>query len=268
MNKQNKFRGWILLAFTLLLVIGLIYFSTSSNIGSEVSLFGTDSDKKTVQSLIGDGSEESEIEYIVICDNGMGYILKKNSKYNLDNITKYADYHFYFVTDSDISKLNELIENYNTNRASGDYVTVSSSRKLVGGSWFEKILPYLSVIVVVVLGIFLIRSILGANNKSFNFGRTNAQITHNVKVKFGDVAGIDEEREEVQEIVEFLKAPQKFTSLGAKIPKGILLVGQPGTGKTLLAKAIAGEGGVPFFSISGSDFVEMFVGVGASRVRD
>ena len=88
------------------------------------------------------------------------------------------------------------------------------------------------------------------------------------KVTFNDVAGVDEEKEELEEIVEFLKTPKKFTDMGARIPKGVLLVGQPGTGKTLLAKAVAGEAGVPFFSISGSEFVEMFVGVGASRVRD
>ncbi|MBQ3214105.1 MAG: ATP-dependent zinc metalloprotease FtsH [Clostridia bacterium] len=139
---------------------------------------------------------------------------------------------------------------------------------MIGGSWWESFAPYLSVIVVVIFGIILIRSVLGANSKSFNFGKTKAQVAQNIKVRFSDVAGIDEEKEELQEVVEFLKTPQKFTEVGAKIPKGILLVGQPGTGKTLLAKAIAGESNVPFFSISGSDFVEMFVGVGASRVRD
>ena len=244
--------------------------SSAGSNGEEVELFGLASgDKVTVETLIGDGSSESEIEYIVICDNGMGYILKKGSKYNVDNIMKYSDYHFYVLFDSDISKLNDIIETYNTSATGhADWVKVSSSRKIVGGSWFEKLLPYLSVIVVIVMGVFLIRSILGANNKSFSFGKTNAQVAHNVRVKFSDVAGIDEEKEELQEVVQFLKDPQKFTALGAKTPKGILLVGQPGTGKTLLAKAIAGEGGVPFFSISGSDFVEMFVGVGASRVRD
>ena len=103
------------------------------------------------------------------------------------------------------------------------------------------------------------------------FGKSKARMINSTdqnKVLFKDVAGVDEEKEELQEIVEFLKAPKKFTDMGARIPKGVLLVGQPGTGKTLLAKAVAGEAGVPFFIISGSDFVEMFVGVGASRVRD
>ncbi len=111
----------------------------------------------------------------------------------------------------------------------------------------------------------------GTGNKTMSFGKSRARMmgtTEKTKVTFEDVAGVDEEKEELQEIVEFLKSPKKFTDMGARIPKGVLLVGQPGTGKTLLAKAVAGEAGVPFFIISGSDFVEMFVGVGASRVRD
>jgi len=112
----------------------------------------------------------------------------------------------------------------------------------------------------------------GGNNKTMSFGKSRARVVANGaekgKVTFKDVAGVDEEKEELQEIVEFLKSPKKFTDMGARIPKGVLLVGHPGTGKTLLAKAVAGEAGVPFFIISGSDFVEMFVGVGASRVRD
>ena len=111
----------------------------------------------------------------------------------------------------------------------------------------------------------------GAGNKTMSFGKSRARMmgtTEKSKITFDDVAGVDEEKEELEEIVEFLKSPKKFTDMGARIPKGVLLVGQPGTGKTLLAKAVAGEAGVPFFIISGSDFVEMFVGVGASRVRD
>ncbi|MEF2653746.1 MAG: AAA family ATPase, partial [Blautia sp.] len=108
------------------------------------------------------------------------------------------------------------------------------------------------------------------NSKMLNFGRSRAQMSKpdDMKVTFQNVAGLQEEKEDLEEVVDFLKAPQKYTKVGARIPKGVLLVGPPGTGKTLLAKAVAGEAGVPFFSISGSDFVEMFVGVGASRVRD
>ena len=108
----------------------------------------------------------------------------------------------------------------------------------------------------------------GGNNKAFEFGRSKARLEGNIRVRFDDVAGADEEKEEMAELIEYLKNPKKFAKMGARIPKGILLSGSPGTGKTLLAKAVAGEADVPFYSISGSDFVEMFVGVGASRVRD
>ena len=118
--------------------------------------------------------------------------------------------------------------------------------------------------------IFLMRQAQGAGNQAFSFGKSRARVFTGDKptVTFQDVAGAEEAKQELQEVVEFLKEPQKFASLGARIPKGVLLVGPPGTGKTLMAKAISGEAGVPFFSISGSEFVEMFVGVGASRVRD
>lgn len=126
------------------------------------------------------------------------------------------------------------------------------------------------IIFLVLVWIFFMRQMQTGGNRALSFGKSRARLVSDksVKVTFADVAGIDEAKAEVQEIIEFLKDPQKFSKLGGKIPKGVLLVGSPGTGKTLLAKAIAGEAGVPFFSISGSDFVEMFVGVGASRVRD
>ena len=118
--------------------------------------------------------------------------------------------------------------------------------------------------------LFIMRQAQGAGNQAFSFGKSKAKVFTGDKptVTFDDVAGADESKLELTEVVEFLKEPQKFASLGARIPKGVLMVGHPGTGKTLMAKAVAGEAGVPFFSISGSEFVEMFVGVGASRVRD
>jgi len=117
---------------------------------------------------------------------------------------------------------------------------------------------------------FMIRQIQSTGNKAMSFGKSKARLNPETKNKitFVDVAGVEEAKEELKEIIDFLKDPKKFINIGAKIPKGVLLMGPPGTGKTLLARAIAGEAGVPFFSISGSDFVEMFVGVGASRVRD
>lgn len=137
--------------------------------------------------------------------------------------------------------------------------------------WWISILPTLVIIVVFVLfWVFFLQQSQGGGSRVMSFGKSRAKMTidDKRKVTFNDVAGADEEKEELREIVEFLKNSKKFLELGARIPKGVLLVGPPGTGKTLLAKAVSGEAGVPFFSISGSDFVEMFVGVGASRVRD
>lgn len=140
-------------------------------------------------------------------------------------------------------------------------------------NWIMTLLPYLLVFGAMFI-LFMIAnsnaSAQGGGSKMMNFGKNRAKLTteEDNKTTFNDVAGLQEEKEELEEIVDFLKAPRKYTKLGARIPKGVLLVGPPGTGKTLLAKAVAGEAGVPFFSISGSDFVEMFVGVGASRVRD
>ena len=139
------------------------------------------------------------------------------------------------------------------------------------GSWYTNILlSWLPMLLLLGVWIFFMRQMQTGGTKALSFGKSRARLMSDQKTKvtFADVAGVDEAKEELQEIIEFLKDPQKFQKLGGKIPKGVLLMGSPGTGKTLLARAIAGEAGVPFFSISGSDFVEMFVGVGASRVRD
>lgn len=139
-----------------------------------------------------------------------------------------------------------------------------------GSSFFNILLSWFPILLIVGVWIFFLRQMQSGSNKAMGFGKSRARLLNDkgTKVTFKDVAGVDEAKEEVEEIVDFLRDPQKFQRLGGKIPKGVLLVGSPGTGKTLLAKAIAGEANVPFFSISGSDFVEMFVGVGASRVRD
>jgi cell division protease FtsH len=137
--------------------------------------------------------------------------------------------------------------------------------------WYMSVLvSWFPMLVLIGVWIFFMRQMQSGGGKALSFGKSRARLMSDgqTKVTFEDVAGIDEAKEELFEIVEFLKDPKKFTRLGGRIPKGVLLMGPPGTGKTLLARAIAGEAGVPFFSISGSDFVEMFVGVGASRVRD
>lgn len=136
------------------------------------------------------------------------------------------------------------------------------------GSIWSSLMPLIGCVVVAIIFILIMSQTQGGTKGAMNFAKTNARVNRDLKVKFSDVAGAEEEKEELAEVVDFLKNPKKFSEVGARIPKGVLLVGPPGTGKTLFAKAVAGEAGVPFFSISGSDFVEMFVGVGASRVRD
>ncbi len=147
-------------------------------------------------------------------------------------------------------------------------VVINSLNPNSGNVFSSVIMPILTIGFGIILILIFIRQMNASNRSAMDFGKTKAQVITNIKVRFNDVAGAEEEKTELQEIVEFLKNPTKFTQLGAKTPKGVLLVGLPGTGKTLFAKAVAGEANVPFFSISGSDFVEMFVGVGASRVRD
>ena len=164
------------------------------------------------------------------------------------------------VADAAYDKISELAINNN--------VTLTNAvAPTIGKVW--SFLSY-AVLTVLFLGVimFMFRSAQRGNNKAFDFGKSRAKLSKQEGISFDDVAGNDEEKEELVEVVDFLKSPAKYNEMGARVPKGILLVGPPGTGKTLLARAVAGEAGVPFYSISGSDFVEMFVGVGASRVRD
>ena len=156
-------------------------------------------------------------------------------------------------------------------RKANSQMIVKSSRESTAEKWFTSLLPLL--IVVGLLGFFwlmMMRQMQSGTGQAMSFGKSRARLAgdHLPKLKFSDVAGLEEAKEDLQEVVEFLRDQSRYVKLGAKIPKGVLLVGPPGCGKTLLAKAVAGEAGVPFFYISGSDFVEMFVGVGASRVRD
>ena len=191
-------------------------------------------------------------------------------------------YTLYYTTDADLTKFNKsptTYSKYYTRIASRtvineDLKEVSYAGALVYDnpsnttSWTSYIVPVLGLVIMLIMVFFLFKQLGGQNKQALSFGKTRARLTRNVKVRFSDVAGAEEEKEELKEIVEFLKAPEKFRKLGARVPKGVLLVGPPGTGKTLFAKAVAGESNVNFFSISGSDFVEMFVGTGAARVRD
>ena len=161
----------------------------------------------------------------------------------------------------------ELIAALNRNKDKVEYEAISSANSKAA---FNLLINLMWILPIVAIMLLIVRRSANASSQAMNFGKTRARFQMEAKtgVKFNDVAGIEEAKEELQEVVTFLKEPEKFTAVGARIPKGVLLIGPPGTGKTLLAKAIAGEAAVPFFSISGSEFVEMFVGVGASRVRD
>ena len=202
-------------------------------------------------------AQRNELNEIVLDENG-------NPKY----IEK--DYSYKFTYTTQIDEINaiarEKYESGESNLKKYDYEAPEET------PWYVMYLPYIITAVVIIgLWIFLMKQTTGGGaGKIGSFSKSKAKVVTNDKnaVKFADVAGADEEKAELEEVVEFLKDPEKFVKLGARIPRGVLLVGPPGTGKTLLAKAVAGEAGVPFFSISGSDFVEMYVGVGASRVRD
>ena len=164
-------------------------------------------------------------------------------------------------TEKNIEKLEKSLQR------NGGKLTVEDPNQ--GSVWISILSQIIPFLIIAVFFYFMFAKIGGGgNNKAFEFAKSKARVESNVKVRFKDVAGCEEEKEEVKEIIDYLRSPKKFTDMGAHIPKGILMVGPPGTGKTLLAKAVAGEANVPFFSISGSDFVEMFVGTGASRVRD
>ncbi|MDR2867522.1 MAG: ATP-dependent zinc metalloprotease FtsH [Acholeplasmatales bacterium] len=192
-------------------------------------------------------------------DNGALYDITGNFKSEIQIDGKYySEFHVTFP----VGLLTDVYE-FATQKGFTNFLKDKSSFNIWG-----LLLQLLPLLLMVIFFILIIRSSRGSNNEAFSFGKSRAKLSKGEKVTFKDVAGVDEEKQELEEIIDFLKNPKVYAEMGAKIPKGILLFGAPGTGKTLLAKATAGEAGVPFFQISGSDFVEMFVGVGASRVRD
>ncbi|MDD3842319.1 MAG: ATP-dependent zinc metalloprotease FtsH [Candidatus Izemoplasmatales bacterium] len=183
-----------------------------------------------------------------------------------ENIAKVTVF-TYLANDDDLNRITSLIEGLNSDLDTTNNVTYLHTP----GStydWLSILFPIVLVIGVIVLLVYMMRGNTNANKQAFDFGKSRARVSKNQKTTFNDVAGADEEKEELQEIIDFLKTPKKYMELGARIPKGVILVGPPGTGKTLIARAVAGEANVPFYFVSGSDFLEMFVGVGASRVRD
>ena len=210
--------------------------------------------------------DEGKISDVYVSGNYTAKIRVANSKISEKQFPRSYDY---IVHIANRTTFEDTLKEYNASvLPDGNVVNVSLDDPSEG-SLLTSFLPILlSTAIIVVFLLILTRSGANANKQAINFGNTRANLVRNSKVRFSDVAGAEEEKEELKEVVEFLSNPAKFKAVGAKTPKGVLLVGAPGTGKTLFAKAVAGEAGVPFFSISGSDFVEMFVGVGASRVRD
>ena len=244
------------------------------------SLFGSklgENDKFIYSDLL-DLFEEDLVKDFVVNEKGEitlnAYVATKNEDgsytYELDEKgeRKLKKYEYSFSYDLQIDKVVEIVD---ANAADGETNLVEYEFMTTSGAFWQAYLPYIITgLLTIGLFIFMISRTAGGPGKMNSFAKSKAKLVSGDKnpVKFDDVAGADEEKAELEEVVEFLKDPQKFIKLGARIPRGVLLVGPPGTGKTLLAKAVAGEAGVPFFSISGSDFVEMYVGVGASRVRD
>jgi len=238
-----------------ILVIAAVVFVASRLLGGR----GQQNDKLTYSDIIMYFTEEKVAKFSIDEDEVLTMVLKEDLKKEVKYQLKSSEY---FRDD-----LGDII---NRQLKDGVLEEFEYEPPTVYPIWLSFI-PYILIIVVFfILYIVMINQTMGKNGKLNSFGKARVKTNMDAKVKvtFDDVAGADEEKEELQEIVDFLKNPEKYTALGAKIPHGVLLMGPPGTGKTLLAKAVAGEAKVPFFSISGSDFVEMYVGVGASRVRD
>lgn len=246
--KPNTRRTLIIVGVILLVIIAFVIAYELTR-PTEINYQGTDDsfvgmlERGEIQSIYIEGNYTAKIQKRG--DKGYGYFVNTQGRVAFSDIIK--DY-------SEAGKLDGVVVRYDDPSS---------------GSLVSSILVPL-ILYAALFGIFMVvlRKSAGAQGQALNFGKTKANQVRDIKVRFNDVAGAEEEKQELQEIVDFLKHPKKYTDIGARIPRGVLLVGPPGTGKTLFAKAVAGEANVPFFSISGSDFVEMFVGVGASRVRD
>lgn len=255
-KKQGGFKlTYVIILLVVVLLFALLFVDFGNN--------GTKLQQNEVFDMInGTYTNEEEAPVTpsyIFFKNGTGYILVTDSRYNTNQVPTYSDYYFRY-DQSFLEQLRTVLEDGQHDIAY-DYAPA-------GMNFWDILVPILYICFAIFIFWMLFRMVKGANSGAMNFGKTKVKSYSMTKVKFSDIAGMDEEKAELQEIVEFLRNPKKFTDLGARIPKGVLLVGQPGTGKTLLARAVAGESKVPFISISGSDFVEMFVGVGASRVRD
>lgn len=246
---RNDKKGlWIMLAIVALAGIAIVIYMTVFNKSGQ-----TKKNYSDLQQYIRNG----EVTTIAVENDKATFKLENGSKYYCYIPDRGALDDFVWSLDG---------ETINGEDFDASKISISYNNRYTTSVW-DYVTPILMVVAMIVLGIMLFRTLNNGNRQVADFSKSGAE-EQKVKVRFNDVAGAEEEKEELKEIVEFLKEPKKFTEVGARIPRGVLLVGPPGTGKTLFAKAVAGEANVPFFSISGSDFVEMYVGVGASRVRD
>lgn len=276
-NKQKKFGlgDFIVIILVLFIIAGIVSLALRSTTKTKeityndlVSMFFTDSDMNTLKTDIS--VENITIEGI---DNGANYQLARISGVYKTTSSEYIEgkyKQFKAILDYDdahdvIKKASDALLKVEGSETQNFVATV---REVSSFNWLALLELLIPIILIVVFFVFLMKSSGSGNNQAFDFGKNRAKLSKKSGTTFKDVAGLDEEKEEMIEVVDFLRNPKKYYDMGARIPKGIILVGPPGTGKTLLARAVAGEANVPFYSISGSDFVEMFVGVGASRVRD
>ncbi|MDD4816223.1 MAG: ATP-dependent zinc metalloprotease FtsH [Clostridia bacterium] len=251
-KNSSKIFYYVLIAFVAILVIFSI-----SNTNSTV-------EKKYYNEAV-EYFEEGKIESWYVVGNTKIVFKLTEAESTITSGQFPAKYDFYIVYNA--QEYRTLLDKSSDETYTNYYQTYYGSEQQTGSIW-EVIYPILMITLALVFIYIMFKMFSSKSGGAMTFGKSRARSISNIKVKFSDIAGADEEKEELREIVDFLKSPTKFTELGARIPKGVLLVGPPGTGKTLLARAVAGESEVPFLSISGSDFVEMFVGVGASRVRD
>ena len=257
MKKATKLLLYIGIPLILVLVIAGVVYSSNTADKTDYST--------VIQMIERDEVKEAELNFY---DGTLTYVTREDGKKHTIDVV--GDVFFADVKDMIREKNTDKTEDGSYNTANDIVVNYEAGGE---GSWLMSMLPTI-IMIAITIGLFVVimRRMGGGvgGDKTMSFGKARIKKAEDDKRKttFADVAGADEEKEEMTELVQFLKDPKKFNELGARIPKGVLLVGPPGTGKTLLARAVAGEAGVPFFSISGSDFVEMFVGVGASRVRD
>src|ERR1700694_1658834 len=239
---------WLILALIIVLVIVLFFHSGSDTTPVNIS---------TILNDIKTDIAKNQTDTLLVSNDTITLTRGQNQPKEGANINNTLD-------------ITKVLKDNNIDYTNSKQLVLQYDAPSAASAWINILAGLLPFLFIGGLLIFMMRQAQGSNNQALSFGKSRARMFTGNKstVTFADVAGVEEAKQELQEIVEFLKFPDKFVALGARIPKGLLLVGPPGTGKTLISRAVAGEAGVPFFSISGSEFVEMFVGVGASRVRD